>query len=59
MNYEDCLKITIIDSVTHVLDRLPHLSPEYRWALLMDYLESIATDMDNILIIPNFKEEEV
>ena len=38
MNYEDCLKITINDSVADVLDRLPHLSPEDLWALLMNTL---------------------
>ncbi len=55
------MKITINDSIAYVLDRLPHLSPEDRWALLMDHLENLATgiDMDDVLMVPNFKEEGV
>ena len=61
MNSEDCMKITINDSVAHVLDRLPYLSLEDRWALLMEHLEYVATevDIDDVLMVPNFKEEEV
>tara|TARA_B100001250_G_scaffold399111_1_gene408136 strand:- start:620 stop:805 length:186 start_codon:yes stop_codon:yes gene_type:complete len=60
MNYEDCMKITINDSVADVLDRLPHLSPDDRWALLMEHLEDVATevDMDDVLMVPKFQEEE-
>ena len=60
MNYEDCLKITINDSVADVFDRLSSLSAEDRWALLMEHLEDVATevDMDDVLMVPNFQEEK-
>ena len=59
MNYEDCLKITINDSVADVFDRLPLLSPEDRWSLLIEHLEDIATEinMDDVLMVPKFQEE--
>ncbi len=61
MKYEDCLKITINDSIADVFARLPDLCPEDRWALLMEHLEYVATevDIDDVLMVPNFKEEEV
>ena len=60
MNYEDCLKITINESVADVFDRLPLLSPDDRWALLMEHLEDVATEihMDDVLMVPKFQEEE-
>ena len=60
MNYEDCMKITINDSVADVLDRLSTLSAEDRWALLVEHLENVATeiDMDEVLMVPNFQEEQ-
>ena len=60
MNYEECLKITINDSVADVLDRLSYLSAEDRWSLLMEHLEDIATeiDIDDILMVPKFEEEQ-
>ena len=60
MNHEDCVRITINDSVADVLDRLSYLSPEDRWALLMEHLEDVATEihMDDVLMVPNFEEEE-
>ena len=59
MNYEECLKITINDSVSDVLDRLSYLSAEDRWSLLMEHLEDIATeiDMNDVLMVPKFEEE--
>tara|TARA_Y100001973_G_scaffold51385_1_gene76272 strand:- start:563 stop:745 length:183 start_codon:yes stop_codon:yes gene_type:complete len=59
MNYEECLKITINDSVADVLDRLSYLSAEDRWSLLMEHLEDIATeiDMNDVLMVPKFEEE--
>ena len=49
MNNEDCVRITINDSVADVLDRLSYLSADDRWALLMEHLEDVATEthMDN------------
>jgi len=60
MNYEDCMKITINDSIADVLDRLPQLSAEDRWALLVEHLENVATeiDMDEVLMVPNFQKEQ-
>jgi hypothetical protein len=60
MNYEECLKITINDSVADVLDRLSYLSAEDRWSLLMEHLEDIATEIDinDILMVPKFEEEQ-
>ena len=60
MTYDECLKITINDSVADVLKRLPHLSPDDRYALMMDHFENIASeiDMDDVLMVPNFKEKE-
>ena len=59
MNYEDCIKITINESVADVLDRLSYLSADDRWALLMEHLEDVATeiDLDDVLMVPNFQEE--
>ena len=60
MNYEDCIKFTINESVADVLKRLPSLSPDDRWALLGEHLENVACDlvMDEVLMVPTFKEEE-
>ena len=59
MNHEDCVRITINDAVADVLDRLSYLSAEDRWALLMEHLEDVATeiDMDDVLMVPRFQEE--
>tara|TARA_B100000214_G_scaffold364483_1_gene331153 strand:- start:749 stop:937 length:189 start_codon:yes stop_codon:yes gene_type:complete len=60
MNYEDCVRITINDSVADVLDRLSYLPAEDRWALLMEHLEDVATEihMDDVLMVPKFEEKE-
>ncbi len=60
MNYEDCVRITINDAVADVLDRLSYLSAEDRWALLMEHLENVATEIDtnDVLMVPNFQEEK-
>ena len=60
MNYEDSVRITINDSVADVLDRLSYLSAEDRWALLMEHLEDVATEihMDDVLMVPKFEEKE-
>ena len=61
MNYEDCIKFTINESVADVCSRLPLLSPDDRWALLGEHLENVACDldMDEVLMVPNFKQEEL
>tara|TARA_B100001094_G_C17711463_1_gene567561 strand:- start:99 stop:281 length:183 start_codon:yes stop_codon:yes gene_type:complete len=60
MNYEDCVRITINDSVADVLDRLHFLSPEDRWSLLMEHLEDVATEihMDDVLMVPKFDKKQ-
>tara|TARA_Y100001973_G_scaffold6630_1_gene9274 strand:- start:1337 stop:1519 length:183 start_codon:yes stop_codon:yes gene_type:complete len=59
MNYEDCVRVTINDAVADVLDRLSYLSAEDRWALPMEHLEDIATEIDtkDVLMVPKFEEE--
>jgi|TARA_R100001443_G_scaffold7644_2_gene16991 hypothetical protein len=61
MSFEDLIKFTINESVADVFNRLPLLSPDDRWALLMEHLEDVSTDldMDEVLMVPNFKEEEI
>ena len=60
MNYEDCIKLTINESVADVFKRLPSISPEDKWALLMEHLEYVTSelDMNDVLMVPNFEEEE-
>ena len=59
MNYEDFIKFTINESVADVFDRLPRFSPEDKWALLMEHLEDVATDLDSddVIMVPNFQWE--
>ena len=60
MNYEDCVRITINDSVADVLDRLSYLSAEDRQALLMEHLEDVATEIhtEDVLMVPDFGEKD-
>ncbi len=60
MNYEDCVRITINDSVADVLNRLSYLSAEDRWALLMEHLEDVGTEihMDDVLMVPDFGKRD-
>ncbi len=60
INYENCVRITINYSVADVLDRLSFLSAEDRWALLMEHLEDVATEihLDDVLMVPKFEEDE-
>ena len=60
MNYEDCVMITINDTVADVLDRLSFLSADDRWALLAEHLEDVATeiDMNDVLMVPDFGERD-
>ena len=60
MTYDECLKVTINDSVADILDRLSYLSAYDRWALLMEHLEDVATEihMDDVLMVPNFGERD-
>ena len=55
MNYEDCLRITINDSIANVLERF-----EDRLVLLMEHLEDVAIEihMDDVLMVPKFEEDE-
>ena len=59
MNYEECLKITINESVADVLDRLHDLQPEDRYHLLMEWFEVVACpiEVDEVLMVPQFQEE--
>mgnify|MGYP007063331979 CR=1 FL=1 len=59
MNYDECLKYTINDSVKDVLKRLPELAPEDRFHILMEWFEVVACpiDVEEVLIVPNFQKE--
>mgnify|MGYP001178514820 FL=1 len=59
MNYEECTKATIEDSVIGILKRLPDLAPEDRFHLMMEWFEVVACpiDVDDVLIVPNFQNE--
>ena len=58
MNYEECLKITINDSVADVLDKLSYFSADDRQALLMEHLEDVTTEieLDDVLMVPKFEQ---
>ena len=60
MSFEDLIKFTINESVADVFNRLPLLSPDDRWALLMEHLEDVATEihMDDVLMVPDFGEKD-
>ena len=60
MTYEDCIKATIRDAVKDVLRRLPDLSPEDRFHLMMEWCEVITSevDLDDVLMVPQFQEEK-
>ena len=58
MSCEDCIKLTINESVADACSRLPLLSPDDRWALLGEHLENVACDldMDEVLMVPHFEQ---
>ena len=60
MSFEDCIKLTINESVADVFDRLPLLSPEDRWSLMVEHLENVACEVDiaEVLMVPNFEQEQ-
>ncbi len=60
MNYDECLESTINDSVRDVLRRLPDLSPEDRFHLMMEWCEVITSevDLDDVLMVPQFQKEQ-
>ena len=55
MNYDECLESTINESVRDVLQRLPDLSPEDRFHVLMEWFEVIACpiDVEEVLMVPS------
>ena len=59
MNFKDCVKITINDSVADVLDLLSYLPAVDRSTFLMEHLEDVATEihMDDVFMVPKFQEE--
>ena len=54
MNFEDCMKSTIDDSVVNALERMKTLDPESRSQLFLEFGEFIFSDidMDDVLIVP-------
>ena len=59
MNYEDCLKATIQESVVTALEKMKTLDAEDRYNLLVEFGEWIFCELEDeeVLMVPNFKKE--
>ena len=55
MNFEECMKSTINDSVVNTLERMKTLDPESGSQLFLEFGEFIFSDidMDDVLIVPS------
>ena len=55
MNFDECMKSTINESVVNALERMKSLDPESRSQLFLEFGEFIFTDidMDDVLIVPS------
>ena len=56
MNFEECLRATIKDSVLHTLERMKTLDADDRQALLLEHMENLCFDDEVVLMVPNFEE---
>ena len=56
MNFEECLKATIKDSVLHTLERMKTLDADDRQALLLEHMENLCFDDEVVLMVPNFEQ---
>ncbi len=56
MNFEECLKATIKDSVLHTLERMKTLDADDRQALLLEHMENLCFDDEVVLMVPNFDQ---
>ncbi len=56
MNFEECLKATIQDSMVSALERMKTLNAEDRQALLVVHMENLCFDDEEILMVPHFDQ---
>ena len=56
MNFEECLRATIKDSVLHTLERMKTLDADDRQALLLEHMENLCFDDEVVLMVPKFKQ---
>tara|TARA_Y100001968_G_scaffold1427_1_gene1159 strand:+ start:221 stop:400 length:180 start_codon:yes stop_codon:yes gene_type:complete len=56
MNFEECLRATIKDSVLHTLERMKTLDADDRQALLLEHMENLCFDDEVVLMVPNFEQ---
>ena len=56
MNFEECLRATIKDSVLHTLERMKTLDADDRQALLLEHMENLCFDDEAVLMVPNFEQ---
>ena len=56
MNFEECLRATIKDSVLHTLERMKTLDADDRQALLLEHMENLCFDDEVVLMVPNFDQ---
>ena len=56
MNFEECLRATIKDSVLHTLERMKTLDADDRQALLLEHMENLCFDDEVFLMVPNFEQ---
>ena len=57
MNFDECLRATIKDSVLHTLERMKTLDADDRQALLLEHMENLCFDDEVVLMVPNFEQE--
>ena len=56
MNFEECLRATIKDSVLHTLERMKTLDADDRQALLLEHMENLCFDDEVVLMVHNFDQ---
>ena len=56
MNFEECLRATIKDSVLHTLEWMKTLDADDRQALLLEHMENLCFDDEVVLMVPNFEQ---
>ena len=59
MNYDECVRQTIKESVGDVLEQMKSLRAEDRQALLLEHIENLyAWEDEEFLIVPRMEQEE-
>ena len=56
MNFDECLRATIQDSMVSALERMKTLNAEDRQALLVEHMENLCFDDEVVLMVPNFEQ---